>query len=181
MPKICSILFVIGVAWTAFPAYARQKLLVDGDYDCTMQAEVKVCRDIKGRLLTGKISRLDSQGNVIALETYQNGYPNGLTTLFDSEGRKIRKTYYKNGVKNGSERFYYDNRTIKSKADYKDGLLHGQVEYYSEKGVLLGKLSYKNGYFDKGYCVNYRDGRTEKQKIARQNSAFNQLIRCGEE
>jgi antitoxin component YwqK of YwqJK toxin-antitoxin module len=107
----------------------------------------------------------ESNGTLVAQESYQAGIINGLSRVFYPEGGLSEQHYYKKGIKDGLWEQYYLDGKLKLRGAYKSGEKHGQFRLFYNTGQLLLEGRYNLGHQDDIWIYYDEKGVVAKKEV----------------
>jgi antitoxin component YwqK of YwqJK toxin-antitoxin module len=93
----------------------------------------------------GKVHIYYYNGNLRAVELYEDGKVVGEAISYHENGSISYKLTYKDGKPDGETISYHEDGSISSKSTYKDGELNGDYIGYREDGSIIYKETYEDG------------------------------------
>lgn len=98
-----------------------------------------------------------AQGNLVSVETIQNGLFHGLYQSFYPDGSLNSSGTYENDQMTGVWKRYYRNGQVLEEVTFKDNLENGPFREYYENGKLKAEGNYLNGDQEHGELLLYND------------------------
>lgn len=103
------------------------------------------------------VRNLYNNGNLEAIETYDNGNLHGEVIGYFADGTIKRKTVFENNKMNGLLYIYFEDGSIKEEVQMKNNLENGPFKEYYPSGSIHWQGTFKNGPNENGLLIEFSE------------------------